>query len=83
MPDYRVVPNALNRFNFNNYSPLQKEPDGSLKITLGPTPVAGVPESNWLSTPEGKPFSLTFRTYVPKEIVKTGEWRPAPVVKID
>ncbi|MET4210287.1 DUF1214 domain-containing protein [Bradyrhizobium sp. LA2.1] len=83
VPDYRVVPNALNRFNFNNYSPLQKEPDGSLKITLGPTPVAGVPESNWLPTPEGKPFSLTFRTYVPKEIVKTGEWRPAPVVKID
>ena len=42
VPDYRVVPNALNRFNFNNYSPLQKEPDGSLKITLGPTLVAGV-----------------------------------------
>lgn len=83
VPDYRVVPNTLNRFNLNNYSPLQKETDGSLKITLGPKPVVGVPASNWLPTPEGKPFSLTFRTYVPKEIVKTGEWRPAPVVKID
>jgi hypothetical protein len=83
VPDYRVVPNALNRFNLNNYSPLQKEADGSLKIALGPKPVAGVAESNWLPAPEGKPFSLNFRTYVPKEVVKRGEWRPAPVVKVN
>ena len=43
---YRVVPNALNRFNLNNYSPLQKEADGSLKLALGPNPVTGVGESN-------------------------------------
>jgi len=83
VPDYRVVPNPLNRFNINNYSPLQKEPDGSLKLAIGPKPIPGVAESNWLPSPEGKPFSLTFRTYVPKDIVKIGEWRPAPVVKVN
>jgi hypothetical protein len=83
VPDYRVVPNALSRFNLNNYSPLQKEADGSLKIALGPKPVPGVGESNWLPTPEGKAFSLTFRTYVPKDVVKRGEWRPVPVVKMN
>jgi hypothetical protein len=31
-----VVPNALKRYNLNNHSPLQKEPDGSLKIGGGP-----------------------------------------------
>jgi hypothetical protein len=31
VPDYRVVPNALKRYNFNNHSWLQKETDGSLK----------------------------------------------------
>jgi hypothetical protein len=41
--------------------PLQKEPDGSLKLAAGPRPLAGVPESNWLPSAEGKPFSLTFR----------------------
>lgn len=70
VPDYRVVPNPLNRFNLNNFSPLKKEADGSLKLAFGPKPVAGVAESNWLPSPEGKPFSLTFRTYVPKDIVK-------------
>lgn len=83
VPDYRVVPNPLNRFNLNNYSPLQKEADGSLKLAIGPKPVAGVPEPNWLPSPEGKPFSLTFRTYVPKDVVKRGEWTPAPVTKVN
>jgi len=79
VPDYRVVPNDLKRYNFNNHSPLQKEADGSLKIGIGPTPPAGVPESNSLPSPEGKAFSLTFRTYVPKEAVIKGEWQPAAV----
>jgi hypothetical protein len=75
VPDYRVVNNPLKRYNFNNQSPLQKESDGSLKIAVGPKPVAGVPEANWLPSSEGKPFMLTFRTYVPKEIVARG-WTP-------
>jgi hypothetical protein len=83
VPDYRVVPNPLNRFNLNNYSPLQKEADGSLKLAIGPNPVAGVPEPNWLPSPEGKPFSLTFRTYVPKDIVKRGEWTPPAVQRLN
>lgn len=83
VPDYRVAPNPLNRFNFNTYSKLASEADGSLKIAIGPKPVAGVPESNWLPAPEGKTFSLTFRTYVPKEIVRKGDWQPAPVTKVN
>jgi hypothetical protein len=75
VPDYRVVANPLKRYNLNNQSPLRKEPDGSLKIAIGPKPVAGVAESNWLPSPDGKPFTLTFRTYVPKEAVKRG-WAP-------
>ena len=82
IPDYRAVSNPLNRFTLDSHSPLQKEADGSLKIAIGPKPVAGVPESNWLPSQEGKPFSLTFRTYVPKDVVKRGEWQPAPVTLI-
>ena len=73
--DYRVVANPLKRFNLNNHSPLQKESNGSLKIAVGPKPVADIAESNWLPSPDGKPFTLTFRTYVPKEIVAR-EWAP-------
>lgn len=80
VPDYRVVPNPLNRFNLNTYSPLKTEQDGSLKIAIGPKAFADIPESNWLPSANGKPFSLTFRTYVPKDIVKRGEWTPPPLV---
>jgi hypothetical protein len=83
LPDYRVVPNDLKRYNFNNYSPLQKEPDGSLKIAVGPKPVSGVPETNWLPSAEGKLFSLTFRAYVPKEAARKCEWTPPPLARID
>jgi hypothetical protein len=82
VPDFRVVPNPLNRFNFNNQSPLQKEADGSLKIGVGSKPPVGVPETNWLPAPEGKPFSLTFRAYVPKDVVKQGTWQPPAVTAI-
>jgi hypothetical protein len=81
VPDFRVVPNPLNRYNFNNHSPLQKEADGSLKIAVGPTPVSGVPESNWLPSAEDNPYSLTFRTYVPKEAAQKCEWTPPALEK--
>ena len=83
VPDYRVVANPLKRYNFNNHSALQKEADGSLKIGIGPKPVAGIPESNWLPSAEGKPFSLTFRVYVPKEAAQKCEWTPPALQKVN
>jgi hypothetical protein len=82
VPEFRVVINPMSRFNLNSHSPLKKESDGSLKIAIGSKAVTGVAESNWLPSPEGKPFSLTFRTYVPKDAVKRGEWAPPALVKM-
>ena len=83
IPDYRVVPNSSNRFNFNSYSNLKPNADDSLTIFLSATPGSSVPESNWLPAPDGKPFSLTFRTYVPKDVVKLGEWFPPAIEKVN
>ena len=83
VPDFRVVANSLKRYNFNNHSGLQKETDGSLKIAIGPKPVTGVPESNWLPSAEGKPFSLTFRVYVPKDAAQKCAWTPPPLSRVD
>ncbi|KQV81740.1 DUF1214 domain-containing protein [Rhizobium sp. Root1220] len=82
-PGYRAVQNPLKRYNFNNHSPLVKESDGSLKIAIGPKPVPGIAESNWLPAPEGKRFSLTFRTYVPKEGPRTCTWTPPAIEKLN
>jgi len=82
VPDYRVVKNPLNRFNFNSDSGLKSEADGSLKILFASKPNATVPESNWLPAPEGKGFSLTLRIYVPKDLVKRGEWFPPALKRV-
>lgn len=82
VPDYRVVPNDLKRYNFNSYSGLMPEADGSLKIGVGPHPIKGVPELNRLPSAQDKTFSLTFRTYLPKDIVQRGEWAPPPVTLV-
>jgi hypothetical protein len=82
VPDYRVVKNPLNRFNFNSDSGLKSEADGSLKILLATKPSADVPECNWLPSAAGKGFSLTLRTYVPKELVKRGEWFPPAIKRV-
>lgn len=82
VPNYRVVPNPMNRFNFNNYSGLKQEADGSLRILFARAPRGDVPESNWLPAPDGKPFFLNLRTYVPREVVRRGEWFPSPIQRV-
>jgi hypothetical protein len=82
LPDYRVVPNELERYNLNNISELQYEEDGSLKIYLAGELPAGAPESNCLPAPKGKPFTLNHRVYVPKEDVLTGEWYAPPIERV-
>ncbi len=79
LPDFFPVPNPLDRFVLSTYSNVEKNPDGSLTLVLAPESVAGVPQANWLPTATGRPFSLTWRTYIPKEIVKQGNWFPPPI----
>ncbi len=83
VPDFMPVPNRLDRFMLSTHSSVEKNPDGSLTLVLGPEPVAGVPEANWLPTAPGKLFSLNWRAYVPKEIVRQGNWFPPAVAKRD
>jgi len=83
LPDYRVVPNKMGRYNLNNISELQYEPDGSLKIYLASELPANAPESNWLPSPKGNNFTVNNRLYVPKEEVLSGEWYVPPIQKIN
>lgn len=82
LPDYRVVPNDRQRYNFNNYSGLVSNADGSLTILLAASHRPPVPESNWLPSPAGKRFSLNLRTYVPKDVVKRGQWFPPAIRRV-
>jgi len=81
VPDYRVVVNPLKRYNLNNVSNLKKNSDGSMTIWLSPAMPKGIPQANWLPTPTGKGFALTFRMYAPKKNVQDGTWFPAAIEK--
>jgi hypothetical protein len=79
--DFKVIPNALNRFLLNKQSPLHFGDDGSLTLALGPKQPEGIPESNWLPTPEGKKYNVTFRFYGPTKDVTDGKYFPPPLVR--
>ena len=79
--DYKVIPNALNRYLLNKQSPLQFDDDGSLTLAFAPTLPAGIPESNWLPTPQGKKYNMTLRFYGPTKDVSDGKYFPPPVVR--
>jgi hypothetical protein len=52
-----------------------------LKLHLASELPSGVPESNWLPCPKGRPFTLNLRTYVPKAEVLSGEYYVPPILK--
>lgn len=79
---FRVTPNALDRFLLNKASGLVPSADGSLTLYLAPEKPQAAPEPNWLPTPAGKTYNLTFRFYGPSEDVVRGRYFPPPVVPL-
>src|SRR5688572_14477915 len=77
----RVLPNPKNRFLLNRESGLKYNADGSLTLYFAPEKPADAPDPNWLPTPKGKDYRLTFRFYGPKGGVADGSYFPPPLVK--
>ena len=80
--NFKVIPNSLNRFLLNKQSPLHFDDDGSLTLAFAPALPAGIPESNWLPTPQGKKYNMTYRFYGPTKDVTDGKYFPPPLVRI-
>lgn len=79
---YRVIPNPLNRYILNRQSRLQPNPDGSLTLAFGPRKPDGVPESNWLPTPAGERYNLTYRLYGMLPSGADASYVPPPLINI-
>lgn len=75
----RVLPNALNRYLLNNQSDLEYAKDGSLTLYLAPLRPPDAPGGNWLPTPAGQNYHLTFRFYGPRDGVADGSYYPPPI----
>lgn len=77
----RVLPNPLKRYLLNKESRLRYAPDGSLTLYFADQKPKDVPQGNWLPTPKGKGYSLTFRFYRPRGEVAERTYFPSPLVK--
>jgi hypothetical protein len=77
----RVLPNPQKRYLINKESRLQYGKDGSLTLYFADTKPAAAPDANWLPTPKGTGYSLTFRFYRPKGAVADHSYFPPPLVK--
>jgi hypothetical protein len=77
----RVLPNALKRYLLNKESKLQYAADGSLTLYFADQKPADVPQANWLPTPKGQGYSLTFRFYRPQGAVAQRTYFPPPLVR--
>jgi hypothetical protein len=80
---FKVMDNPLKRYLLNNRSGLQPSQDGSVTLYFAAKQPAGAPQQNWLPTPAGKSYHLTFRFYGPGDKVISGGYFPPPLVRKD
>lgn len=74
-----LVENPLNRYILRPDSPgLAFAPDGSLTLHIQHDIPAGVPEGNWLPSPDGA-FNVALRTYLPQATIVDGTWFPPAI----
>ncbi len=81
--EFRVIPNPKNRFLINKQSALEYGKDGSLTLYFANAKPQGAPDGNWLPTPKGQNYNLTFRTYGPDQAILDGRWFPPPMVQVN
>ncbi|WP_413560901.1 DUF1214 domain-containing protein [Bdellovibrio sp. HCB209] len=79
--DFKVIPNPDNKFVINNQTGAKPNPDGSLTLYFSSKMPQGVAKENWLPTPAGGNYNLTFRFYGPKKELQDGKYFPPALVK--
>lgn len=77
----RVLPNPQKRYLLNKETNPRYGKDGSLTLYFADTKPPEAPDGNWLPTPKGQGYSLTFRFYRPKGAVADRSYFPPPLVK--
>jgi hypothetical protein len=71
----KVNQSTIGRFEVPEWDAASQKRVRDALSVLGST----VPDSTGCPSPVGKPFSMTLRTYVPKDVVRRGDWTPSAV----
>jgi hypothetical protein len=77
-----VLPNPKSRFLLNRETKPQYNQDGSLTLYFAADKPSEAPDGNWLPTPKGSVYRLTFRFYGPIDGASNGTYFPPPLVKV-
>ncbi|MBO9716778.1 MAG: DUF1254 domain-containing protein [Pseudoxanthomonas sp.] len=79
---FRVLPdNPTGRYLLNKESDLRYNADGSLTLFFAAEKPTDAHEGNWLPTPRGHDYRLTFRFYGPRGAVADGSYFPPPIIR--
>ena len=62
---YLLVDNPIDRYSIGSRHNLKYNADGSLDLYIQPEAPGGDLDRNWLPSPEGRPYRVTFRIYSP------------------
>jgi hypothetical protein len=79
--NFKVIPNPANKFIINNQTNLKSNTDGSVTLYFANKLPDGVSEENWMPTPAGANYNLTFRFYGPSKDVVKGKYFPPGLIK--
>ena len=80
-----LVPNPMNRYAFSDSSQLARNSDGSIDFYLQSTePTKPMQAGNWLPTPSGQGFEVTWRLFAPEPnmidgILGGSGWQPPAI----
>lgn len=80
---FRVLPNPEKRYLLNRETRPEYGSDGSLTLYFAAEKPKDAPDGNWLPTPKGSVYRLTFRFYGPLGGVANGTYFPPPLVKAE
>jgi len=81
MPDYYLVPNALDRYSIGDRSPgLRPGRDGSVTLRVSHAPPADGDTANWLPAPPGA-FRPLMRLYQPRSEILDGSYALPPLIR--
>jgi len=78
---FRVLPNPKKRYLLNRETKPEYNADGSLTLYFAAEKPANAPDGNWLPTPKGSIYRLTFRFYGPIDGAANGTYFPPPMIK--
>lgn len=76
---FQVIDNPQKVYLLNSQTKYHTAKDGSLTLYFAAKLPDGVPPQNWLPTPAGQNYNLTFRFYGPRDNVSSGGYFPPPL----